>query len=233
MAKFTRDEFADACGKTYGYVSTNIARGKLELDEDGLIDTSKTVNSLFLQRLNPSHSSVANSKVVYKPKKKTAAPSSKTKKTISKKNAKKKEDQHDDQESDIVDLSGIDFSADDLDIGGLSVHDLDRLKKKADIELKAESIKNKRLERAKLMGESLPTKAVKNLISQFSRQIIQSYSEKIEKLAIEFSHKHKLSADQRAELGGELKRMINKSHDDAVNETKKILSNLIKEVKNG
>lgn len=239
MAKFNRDEFAAACGKTYGYVSTNIARGKIIVDDDGTIDTTKTQNAMFLQRLNPEHAAVVNLPYQYKGKKPASSKpkKSKTKKTSTKTNRKKQapqdDQQNDHQDDGLADISGIDLGADDLNIGGLSSYDLDRLKKKADIELKAESIKNKRLERAKLMGQSLPTPSVKNLIAQLSRQIIQSYSEQIEKFAIEFTHKHKLSPEQSAELGGEMKRMINKSHDEAIDETKKVLRKLIKEVKNG
>jgi hypothetical protein len=93
---------------------------------------------------------------------------------------------------------------------------LDAQKKKAEI-IRIEATTQKvLLETAKLRGENIPTLAVKNLISLFSKSIISSYKDASEQLIMEFSHRKKLNIIEETELRGKLTEIINETHQNAI-----------------
>lgn len=111
-----------------------------------------------------------------------------------------------------------------------STYDLERKKKLADIEKKQVDIRIALLTEQKLKGESIPTSIVKEIITQMSKSFIETYRDSSEQFVINIAHKNRLTADQSAEMKGELIRMINKSHDDAISEAQAALKAIVQQI---
>lgn len=68
MAHLLKSEYADKCGVSRAYVSTNIKRGKIRVRKDGKVDDSDPVNVQFFDRVQ-ANKNKSNSDAVAKDQK--------------------------------------------------------------------------------------------------------------------------------------------------------------------
>jgi len=208
MALFRQVEFAKLCGKAKAAISVNVSRGKI-IKTGNFIDDTLPENILFIER-SLGHPYQPNSA-----KQKITAP---IKKVVRKKPIVKKE---------TVPVAEVepDYG------GGSSTFDLDRQKKIAEIGYKEAQIRKIKLEEDKLRGLNLPTSIVTNVVALLGQSFQSSYKNGATMLLIDVVHKGKISVAIEAELKGKMIKLINESHENAILEAKRLIKNIIDEIK--
>jgi predicted transcriptional regulator len=204
----TISQFAEMVGVQPSYVSMYIKRGKIH-SVDKKIDITNPTNVAFINNFR--------SKNENKQPKKTENKS--VKKTTSKKPPQK-----------IQPIIKTDYQSTNTNpsTDNYDVVSLDNQKKQEEINKKKLEVEKLKLTNARLRGEMIPTELVKNLITNFSASIIKSYREGSDRLLMEISHMKRLTLEEDALMKGELIKIINDSHDVAINETMKSLESILK-----
>jgi len=194
--------FAKMIGVVASYVDTYVKRGRIVVlaNDHTLVDITDPTNAAFAKWVRENK------------KTKSEVPIEKTKSEIPKINIERK-------------ISEPVTSEAEKTVNKIMIR-----KNEADLEKKLVDIEEKKLKNSKLRGETIPTKMVKDLISQLSKSMISSYKDAAQLLLVEFSHRKKLSASEESEMNGELIKIINISHDRAISETKKQLEVIISTV---
>jgi hypothetical protein len=182
----TKNELAKHIGVKGAYIHQYCSLGKIHTNDDGFIDTANPINVSWIN-------SYIEKKSLKEPKP--------TVETVS---VKKDEVKH------------VLKKIDTVQVDAPTEYGLDAQKKKAEI-IRIEATTQKvLLETAKLRGENIPTLAVKNLISLFSKSIISAYRDASEQLIMEFAHRKKLNIIEETELRGKLTEIINETHQNAI-----------------
>lgn len=119
---------------------------------------------------------------------------------------------------------------DDLTIVSTEVQTLDDQKKQSEIDYKKASTVKVNLQSAKLRGENIPTSVVESIISELGRSFQRAYTTGTKSLMMQLTHKHKVHPDGVAKLKGDLTKLINKSHADALKIAKKNLETVISDI---
>lgn len=205
MAIYKKGEFAKLCGIGNSAITNAINRHQL-IETNGRIDTSIAMNYDYMM-VSRARNGLDSEGVPDNP----ASVLSKMK-AIEQPAPKKTKAEQTDSDS------------------AQGAYDLERRKKLADIEKKQVDIRIALLTEQKLKGESIPTNIVRDIITQMSKSFIESYRDKSEQFVINIAHKNRLSADQSAEMKGELIRMINKAHDDAISEAQAAMKAIVQQI---
>jgi len=119
----------------------------------------------------------------------------------------------------------------DKETEALELYLLDKNKKILDNQKREVEIRILNMKEEATKGNLIPTNMVANLVSELSRQFINSYNEGVELFVINFAHKHKLKGEASAALTGGLKEMINKAHDKAILSAKSNLESITEQAK--
>jgi len=119
----------------------------------------------------------------------------------------------------------------DKETEALELYLLDKNKKILENQKKEVEIRILNMKEEATNGNLIPTNMVANLVSELSRQFINSYNEGVELFVINFAHKHKLKGEASAALTGGLKEMINKAHDKAILSAKSNLESITEQAK--
>ena len=208
MAFHTQKDFAELIGKTRGWLNVYIRdRGKVILSGD-FIDDKHPTNAAFLKKWVAKKNEVKKKPA---PKKTPGPNITKPKSVETKLKAP--------NISEPVEVP-IDSPEDDLD----------RQKKVAEIRFKLSQIEKNDLQSAKLRGDSIPTALVSGVVSTLGRSFQSSYKNGAEALLLEIAHKAKLSAKLEAEFKGQLIKLINKAHADAIKQAKTTIETIVSEV---
>lgn len=85
----------------------------------------------------------------------------------------------------------------------------------------------------KLVGSSIPTEMVMEVIALLGQSIITSYTNGSKALLDEIGHSKKLPRKERARLKGKLTEIINASHSEAITQAKANVKNIIKQYNTG
>lgn len=205
MPFFSQTDFAKMIGKSNAFVSTYIKRGKIIKSGD-VIDTKVQQNIDILMKYGVDVVSI-NGVVSNQPGKERNV-----------KVEKPQPIQQNEKERRIV------APEPPPNTGGQYQLDLD--KKEAELEFKLVQTRIKLIEEAKLRGELVPVDEVSKLISMLSRSIIISYKESMDKFLIELSHRTKLTAKHSAEMKGQMIKLMNEAHDNAIDQAIKDLKSI-------
>jgi hypothetical protein len=209
-----KGELAKMLGVHPAYIDTYIKRGNIVADGK-LVDTTHPANASFIQHIIRKNAEKERFNAVQEivvEENKFVAPKSDVK--PSKKGTKQTQNTKQTQQSNE-------------NQGDESIYNIKIQKEQADLEKKLLDAERVRLINAKMRGENVPTKMVKNLVSQFSNSIITTYKDAADRLIMEFSHRKKLTLEEKAEMKGELISIINRAHDEAIEKTKTELESII------
>lgn len=209
----SKGEFAKMLGKHPAYVDTYIKRNQIVTCANGkMIDITNEANVSFMRHIQRKNE--IKEQQVDQPSKKGYQKKTTTKKTTEKKVV-------------IPQLKPLDYSPTDPSESNQGIYNIKIQKEQADLDKKLLDAERVRLVNAKMRGENVPTLMVKNLIAQLSKSFISNYKEAADRLLIEISHRKKLSVSEEAEMKGLLVKIINESHDRAINEADKQLETII------
>jgi hypothetical protein len=209
----SKGEFAKMLGKHPAYVDTYIKRNQIVTCANGkMIDITNEANVSFMRHIQRNNE-IKEQQVDQQPKK------GYQKKTTTKKTTAK----------NVVapQLKPQDYSSIDPTESNQGIYNIKIQKEQADLDKKLLDAERVRLVNAKMRGENVPTLMVKNLIAQLSKSFISNYKEAADRLLIEISHRKKLTITEEAEMKGLLVKIINESHDRAINEADKQLETII------
>lgn len=215
MPLYLRTDFAELCGKSRGYISQYISRGKLTMSGD-YIDTDVTENNEMMVKWLAQ-------KVEDDQNQSQAEPEPKPKKK-KKSQANKKHAAPDKKILPPPDVKPVVVDPENT----ISV--LDRKKAMADIELKESNLRLNQLKEAKLRGENIPTKMVSEVISMLGKSFQASYKNGAEQLMQNLMHELKIAPEIVAKYKGKLIDQVNKSHDDGISEAKLGVKNIIDQI---
>jgi len=206
MAFHTQADFAKLIGKSRGWLNVYVGRESIVMSGE-YIDDKIEKNKKFLDKWTAKKNEV----------KKKPAPKKLKSPNIS--------------EPVKVDLPAPNISEpQEIDISDSKGDDLDTAKKKAEIRFKISQIEKNDLQAAKLRGDSIPTALVSGVVSTLGRSFQSSYKNGAEALLLEITHKAKLSSKLEAEFKGQLIKLINKSHADAIKQAKTTIETIVSEV---
>ena len=206
MAYYSQADFGELIGKPRNWVHEYIKRGKIIMSGE-VIDSKIEINKKFAEKWIAKKSEV----------KKKAPPKKLKSPNIS--------------EPVKVELPGPNISApEEIDISDSKGDDLETAKKKAEIRFKISQIEKNDLQAAKLRGDSIPTVLVSGVVSTLGRSFQSSYKNGAEALLLEIAHKVKLPPKLEAEFKGQLIKLINKSHADAIKQAKTTIDTIVSEV---
>lgn len=107
--------------------------------------------------------------------------------------------------------------------------ELERIQKGLTIEKTIEEVEKLRLHNAKAAGESIPIDVVKVVVAQLAKGFITSFQNGSENFLIEISKKVGMDRVMLADSKGKLFKTINESINKAVDESKKQISDIVKE----
>jgi len=78
-----------------------------------------------------------------------------------------------------------------------------------------------------MVGSSLPTGLVKNVMSMLGQSFITNYKNGVDAIVAEFSHRKKLSPVEMAEMKGEIVKIVNEAHSISIGQAVKEVRNLV------
>jgi len=214
MALYSKSEFSKICGKAAPFISMAIKRGKIILSGD-LIDDQILENAIVKKKWQDETGITATDNFVIEKLSKKL----KEKIEVSKIIAKNPTDPN--RKKDPVKKITISEPEDFDGVG------LDSQKKRAEIEFKRAQIRKLKIEENKLRGLNIPTAMVSNLIFMLGHSFMSNYKNGANQLLMELGHKIKLDSKIESEFKGKLIDLINRSHENAVNEAKQNLKNII------
>lgn len=111
----------------------------------------------------------------------------------------------------------------------LSIVELEKIKKTLDIDKITEEIEILKKKNEKLAGESIPTDLVKMLFAQYSKSVATSFHTAADNFLMEISKKHDIDREEMAKLRGELIKKINEANHKSIEDSQKMISNIVSE----
>jgi len=205
MGKYTRNEFAAFLGidkNPRQIIKSNIDRGKIILDSNGMIDDRHPVNADFKKRyLDIRKEKTAQPVQVQQPVQVVQQPQ--TKSRGSKKLEKVKEKTE------------------------ISKYELEIEKTQAEIEKKLVDTELARIKLAVLAGGNIPIPMVKTIMATLGKSISNNYKSFQDQLITEFCHENGMSNEQRTKILAKAVAGLNSIHSKAIAESKVQLKNAI------
>ena len=207
MALYKQSEFAKLCGISKANLSTYKKRGKVQITED-LIDDSLPVNADFLTKMLS---------------KKGKLPSEITNNTDENAKTTGSEDAVVNAKREKATNTG------NSDAEGGSLHNLERQKKKLDIQKTAEEIELLRKKNEKMEGELIPTGLVQDLLRLHFLSATNQFRNSIENILTAWAKKKDFTREEIAEIRGFMLNELNKSIQLSVKESQQGLGKIIEE----
>lgn len=184
MAKYSKKEFAGLCKQATNYLSVQIKRGKVIVENDE-IDDQHPINKSYLEkiygRLDFVPKSTANTPV----KPETPNPST---------------SQHltDDEIKKALELCG-----------GMDYPTLERIYKFLQGEKLKSDIEKNKIDLEKKRGEVIPVGPVENLVFQYKQYVLTQMKIGFEKSLIEIGHKYSITSEDLAAYRGNNTKILN------------------------
>lgn len=213
MPLYSKKEFSDLCNKPTNWLSVYITRGKVNVNAEGLIDTTDAHNRDFLLR----YANVAPSKQTYTIPDDYAEADDPvvTSSTASKKDkpaaggaTKTKQSGGEDQ--------GTRFAV-ELQL------------KKAQRDKALQEIELNKLKLEKQRGEVIPTELVRNVITVLAKTNLSSFKNATESVLTVISAKYKISGEDMAMFRSQIISSTNEANKEAAVSAKKMVKNIVEE----
>lgn len=200
MALFSKGEFAKLCGMKASAFSNAIARGKVKVNENGMIDDKEEVNaSFFKTKLAEQRNKLA---------------------------ADTGDDEQEDTATDFVNDKAQAIAGPDT-VG--DAYALSKQQQQMQIKKLTEEVDILKIKKEKMQGEVIPTELVKMVIVQHSKSIVSEFYNASDSLLMKISKIKGLNRNEVAELRGELVGVINIAVNDSIVNSKKMIKNIVNE----
>lgn len=240
MARYSRNEFAEKCGKDTDWLRVYIGRKKV-VETDGWIDDSVESNAYFLKKWselakdNPVIPKDARGGSRKKEKPVKVAKPVKREKPVKSVKVEQVEVVEPDKYREPV-VAGkkqnkVIEQPDGDDAAALS-WDLDLSNKQLANQKAQMALKLQQLDFDKKMGEVVPVGPIKNIVGSYAQNITTSFHEFSEALLIDISKVKALTAEEHARFRGQLTKGINESVERAILETKRQIESIVNEYSN-
>jgi predicted transcriptional regulator len=203
MSKHSRADLCTLLGITQAYISVNIKRGKLILNDDGEIDDSKRENADFIKK---RLGTVTNSETNEEVKEQINIPA--------------------------ANIQRPDSRSANNNTQYSSKYDLETTKKSLEIEKLKVDTRIQELKEEKIRAEVIPIVIVKNIFIQHSQNTITEFKNAVDNVLTVIAKQKSLNGNEVAEIRGQLVQIINIAVDKAVNTSKKNINNIVKEFSN-
>lgn len=171
MAFLTRKEFAALCHTTVLIVNSNKARGKIIVNDDGLINTNNALNKNFFERYNNRFNEEKKNPESIVQKKEADLEKKTSKKRVKKSSAKNKKS------------SRVNNSNSDIDDASQKTVEWMERKKKADALLVEYRAEHEKLKMDKLAGKLIPVDLVFRILNIHNKSIFSAFQSDSENLA--------------------------------------------------
>ncbi len=207
MPRYTRKEFCDLCDITQAYLSVNIKRKKVVLNENGEVDTSLDINAAWAKKRIEK----AKKKALTVSEPPETVPEIKpgpTKKT------KKKE-------------VSADLGMEEAQT--VATYDLERIKKQLEIEEKETSIAINKIKLDKLNGVVIPTDLVMVIFGQHSKSITTAFHQAAENYIVEMAATYEIDKKGIASMRGKLIDIVNQAVKESLEDSRKHIDNIVDE----
>jgi hypothetical protein len=207
MQYLSRKEFINYAGiKSNANYAQYVTRGKIIVEVDGTINIENKQNKDWLMSraakgLCPDFTSVTLGV--------TPEPKQEQKKTVSVSS---------DKSIEQIELSNS--SKKKIERTVTSRHEVELEKLKAELEKKLVDTELAREKLATVKGNSVPVDLVKDIMSQFSKAIINNYKSFNEQQIAQICHKFRIEDSERVKIVSKSVTELNKIHEKAVNEAK-------------
>lgn len=209
MALYKPTEFADLCGITLANLSTYKGRNKVVCSSN-MYDDSNEVNAAFLAKQLAKKGRNDDVKPVNTAEKPTIVV----------------------QNDAVLDEKRKRSSTKTDDTGeGGSIHQLDKQKKKLDIEKTAEEIELLRKKNEKMDGDLVPTELAKALIKLHFTSATNQFKNSIENMLTSWTKKKDFSREEVADIRHQLTENMNDAIKQSVKESQKGLLQIVNDYK--
>lgn len=204
MAIFKKAEFASFCGVSRAHVSVAITRGKIIVQNDGMIDSENELNRLY--KATASENAVRRGQGEKVPETSGKPPKEPKKQKESKPRA-------DPRLKDRLDKK----------------FDLEIEERQAKINKAKQEAQMTRLKEMKLTGQLIPTDLVYGTIRQLSQSILMSFKNQVDAMVTDLSKVAKLDRKGIADLRKTMREHLNHAVNNAVDEAQKNVENITSE----
>lgn len=208
MAVYTKKEFAELCKQQTNYLSVQISRGKVKLNDAGKIDTEDLHNKAYLEKIFGRMDFVPKA-AVPKPAKK--AP----------------ELQGEDFEGDDEEDMSMNELLNDPNRKNLAYPELERIYKYLQGRKIEKEMEVKQIEIEKKKGVVVPSELIKPVFLQHNQFIVTEFKNATDEIIRMIAKKKNLSVNEVAEIRGALTDTINESINKATISSQKNVTNLI------
>lgn len=224
MPLFDEKEFAQHSGVQHGYVKMYIKRGKILVNEDGLIDDKEPLNQLFVEKRKDKKEEKKQSQPKVNGNLKNRKPS----------NTKVIDREVVNSISDRTPKPEIRKAQSSRQKGSISegtqlTLDLDLRTKEAEFEKKQQEIELNRLKIAKLKGDVIPTDLVKVVFGQHFKSVTTAFHQGADGFISTVAKRAGIEKAEIATLRGELIEIVNQAVKDAVQDSKSSINNIVRE----
>lgn len=203
MPKYKQVEFAALCGISKANLSTYKSRKKIEVGPDGLIDTALEINANFLLKCQEKNEDSTKAVIVSaKPKEKTDTSIEPT------------------QKAPLIKEIYVQSSEEG------SLNDLEKRKKKIDIENAEAILKLKQMEIERQQGLSIAVDDIKVLMSTHTSSISTSFRQVIRDYLLMIGKKKGFTPTEMATYRKQFDDMLNTAIDNAIAQSKKRLKQI-------
>lgn len=114
-------------------------------------------------------------------------------------------------------------------MGQVGLSSLEKKKKSLDIEKIQEEIEILRVKKEKMHGIVIPTAMVSDLFSRHTKSLIVEFENSLDKILTQIGKKFKLTNQDISKYRGVIKEEINKAVEDAIEETKSGIHEIVDE----
>jgi len=216
MALYKKAEFAQICGISQAYLTMYIKRGKVFIQDDGMIDGNIDHNAAFYQRClskKPTQADDATSPIIE---------TSQNADTVVKSHKKTRMETDNTPKPTEDETPAKQTKYDEK-------FDLDLAKQKISIEKLQREARLAELQHQRQIGKLMPKDAVKTIFIQTIKGYTTAFKQAADKIAVDFGAKNKLSRNDMAELRSTIISAINSAGNSATEEGIRAVDNVVQE----
>lgn len=218
MSLLTKRSFAEYCGITTRYLSVDLSRNNVVINDDGMIDTTNPKNQIYIQKKLMGKE--PNSISIPEPTKPKAE-----KVVVPRGNVAPLPPKASMQLPDGMTESEVNTALQMIE--GMDYQQLEMLYKYLQGEKLKTDIEKNKIEIEKKMGVVVPSEPLIPIVKQHNHFILQEQKNADEELLLAMSHKYDIAPSDTAYLRGEWIRLRNDAVTKATNLTVKAIGDVI------
>ena len=219
MAVITKKSFANQCDIETKYLSVDISRGKVIVNDDGMIDTSNPKNQIYIQKklMGKEPNPISSTPEPTKPKAEKIS--------VPRGNVAPQQPKASMQLPDGITEGEVSTAMQMIE--GMDYQQLEMLYKYLQGEKLKTDIEKNKIDIEKKMGVVVPSEPLIPIVKQHNHFILQEQKNADEELLLAMAHKYDIAPSDTAYLRGEWIRLRNDAVTKATNLTVKSIEDVI------